>query len=300
MLDALLTAILPIFAVPFAGFWLGRTGAVSQDAPQGINRFVLLVAVPALLFSLMAEAPVETFDRNALASYAGPEIVVYLTGFLLARFVFGRDPRESLLLGFAAAFTNHVFIVLPVATTLYGPEAGPPIAAIIAMDALIFFTLTAMLMELLAPAGGSPFAAAGRILRSPMLIGPALGLAVNLAGVAPHDGIMTYARFAGAAAAPAALFALGVTLGGADLRRIGAASVTVAALALVLHPLLTRAAWELLPPSGLAPLMVLCAAGPCGAMPYALASFHGVPVQSIAKAITVSSVVSVFTLAALA
>ncbi|MEO1687192.1 MAG: AEC family transporter [Pseudomonadota bacterium] len=301
MIQALTDAILPIFAVMALGFALGLRGMVSAEGPAHINRFVLLVAVPSLLFAILVDAPLSAFDWEAIGLYMAGEAVVYLVGFLLARYVFGRAPDEALLLGFAAAFVNHVLFVLPVAQGLYGDAAAAPIAAIVIVDALFTWPLTVIAMEAIKGQGRPLISILGQVLRNPMLVGPALGLAVNLAGLGVHPGLERFVGFAAAAAAPAALFALGVTLSASDLRRFGAASVTIAALAVLAHPALVWAANGALPGGSEArDLMVLLAAGPCGAMPYALATFYGTPPHSIAKAIVLSTTASLFALALLA
>ena len=300
MLTALTTAILPIFAVMAVGFAFARAGLADELAPAGINRFVLLIASPALLFSILSRAPIDAIDWGALGTYVAGEATVYLTGFLLARFLFRRGAVEAVLLGMAAAFVNHILFVLPVAQTLYGAPVATPIGAIVAFDSLVTFSGTVILLEAMTGRARRVRAVVARIALNPMLIGPALGIAVNLAGWTPHPGVMRFAGFTGAATAPAALFALGVTLSFSDLRRIGAASLSIAALAVAAHPALTWTFGGLRGPSDWQALMVLTAAGPCGAMPYALATFYGAPPRSIAKAIVVSSLISVFTLAALA
>ncbi|MEM6439501.1 MAG: AEC family transporter [Pseudomonadota bacterium] len=301
MLQALTDAILPIFAVMAIGFALGARGLVAPEAPGHINRFVLLVAVPSLLFGILSAAPLSAFDWQAIGVYAAGEVVVYALGFLIARYVFVRAADEALLLGFAAAFVNHVLFVLPVAEGLYGTAAAAPIAAIVTVDALVTWPLTVVAMEAITGKGRPPAVIVGQVLKNPMLLGPALGLAVNFAGLSVHPGLERFLGFAGAAAAPAALFALGVTLSSSDLRRFGGVSLSIAALAIFAHPAVVWALNALYgAPSQAAALMVLLAAGPCGAMPYALATFYGTPPQSIAKAIVLSTVASLFSLALLA
>ena len=167
MLQALTDAILPIFAVMAIGFALGARGLVAQEAPGHINRFVLLVAVPSLLFGILSTAPLSAFDWQAIGVYAAGEATGYLAGFLIAHHVFRRAADEALLLGFAAAFVNHVLFVLPVAEGLYGEAAAAPIAAIVTVDALVTWPLTVVASEAITgmvrppaviaqPAGGVP------------------------------------------------------------------------------------------------------------------------------------------------
>ena len=55
MLSALLIVI-PIFALIFAGWLAGRAGVLGPHAAAEINRFVVWMALPALLFNVIANA----------------------------------------------------------------------------------------------------------------------------------------------------------------------------------------------------------------------------------------------------
>jgi hypothetical protein len=112
--------------------------------------------------------------------------------------------------------------------------------------------------------------------------------------------VLTAARFAGAAAAPLTLFALGVILSGHRLRP-SATIATVSAIKLVLFPLAVFAGGALLfPGHGWTQQFTLTAAGPSGAMAFALALLYGVRTDAIAPVIIWTSTLSLLSLAALA
>ena len=106
MIDILLSAVLPVFTLLAIGYVLGRAGVFDQAMASSINRFVFLVSVPALVFGLLARSPFDQFNWLALGAFAMIEVVMYATGFAVARYVFRRDPREALLIGLATAFAN--------------------------------------------------------------------------------------------------------------------------------------------------------------------------------------------------
>ena len=72
-----------------------------------------------------------------LSGYFFTEVVLYLTGFLIAKFIFRRETKEAVLIGLCIALTNHVLFVLPIAEILFGEEYAKPIISIITMDGLI-------------------------------------------------------------------------------------------------------------------------------------------------------------------
>jgi len=301
-LAPLFNTILPIFAVPALGFLLGFRGIFTRDSAAGINRFVFFVANPALLFSILSDAPLAAFNWGLILLYMASVAIIYPLGFLVARRVFRRGREEALLLGMACCFPNHILFVLPIATELYGAGVRPPIASIITVDSLLVFSVTLYMMDMMRSASPSPLRTLGLQLRNPMTLSIVLGIVVNISGLSIHEGVRTYVGFAGAATAPAALFALGVILSQIDWHRWHGATLAIVGTKLVIHPVLAflffgaaGALWT----DWTTPVLFV-AAGPCGAMPFVIALQYGVPTDTIAKSILLSTVLSVFTLSALA
>ncbi len=147
MLAVFLDAVLPIFAVVVLGFAFSRGGIFDSNAAAAVNRFVFYAALPVMLFRLIATAPVETFEWPLLAAYACAELLLYVLGFLIARFGFGRSRTESLLIGMATGFANHAFFVLPIAQRLYGKQAAVPVVGVITVDSVVFFAGVVLILE---------------------------------------------------------------------------------------------------------------------------------------------------------
>ena len=82
----------------------------------------MLIGVPSLIFLLLSRAPISEFNFQMLSGYFFTEIVLYLTGFLIAKFIFHREIKEAALIGLCIALTNHVLFVLPIAETLFGEK----------------------------------------------------------------------------------------------------------------------------------------------------------------------------------
>ena len=300
-IDALTTAILPVFAVPAIAYVLGKRGAFDRASAEGINRFVFLLAVPAITFYLIVSADISAFEWGAVLVYLACELAIYAGFALLARFVLGVGPRESLLLGMTCCFSNTVFFVHPIANALHGADAALPVAAIIAVDSTIVFAGTVIVMEVLSHRSSGAVKVASMLARNPLIAALVLGIAVKAAGIPVHEGIIAFTRFAGNSAAPAALFSLGVIMSAVPLSRFGGASLAAATVKVALMPLIVLAAMRIGAPGGTWPeTMVLIAAGPCGAMPFVTALRYGVATDRIAAAIIMSTVISTFTLAVLA
>lgn len=299
MLEVLSHNILPVFAMLALGFALGRTQLVSGDEARTLNRIAFLILQPPLILPLIAGLDLSQFKLDAMAIYITCQAVTFGVAALLARFVFKRAWAESVLLGMAMIFVNSLLYIWPIATLIYGAEAALPITAIVAWDASATFTIFIITMELMT--GKTPMPQTlRRIAINPVLLSIAAGLALNLAQIPLSQPVLTAFSFAGAGAAPLTLFAVGVILSGHPLRPTRIV-VSFAALKLIGFPLLLGLSLAtLLPGSSWAPLFTLTAAGPSGAMPFALALLYGVRSDAIAPVIIWTSALSLISLAYLA
>ncbi|PSL21620.1 AEC family transporter [Shimia abyssi] len=299
MLNAFADPIIPIFAVLVLGYVLARSGAMEIAQASAINRFVFYLAAPALVFSVIASAPTSGIDWAVVRLYFACEVIVYTIIFCVARFGFSRPLGEAILLGMAAGFSNHIFFVLPISTELYGPDAALPFSGIVIGDAIIFCS-TVFLVELFGTGAANPARALRSLSRNPFVYAPVLGVAAwNLPNLVP-SGIHTFTHFAGAAAAPTSLFALGIVLAAAPLNRLGTMMWILVGTKLALQPTLFKLGQQVVTSEGLSALIpFLIAAGPCGAMPFVIATQYNVQSETIAKAILISTLLSVLSLAVL-
>ena len=119
-------------------------------------------------------------------------------------------------------------------------------------------------------------------------------------GLGVLEPILTAAEFAGAGAAPLTLFALGVILSGTALAP-SPTVIGISALKLLVFPLMVWGALSLASPGNpWSPFFILNAAGPSGAMAFALAMLYKVRTDTIAPVIIWTSTLSLFSLALLA
>ena len=69
MIKTLLDGVLPIFTILIIGYIMGTRDLFNKDAAAVINKFVLLVAVPALGLHLIANAPFSDVDWRIIAGF---------------------------------------------------------------------------------------------------------------------------------------------------------------------------------------------------------------------------------------
>ncbi len=302
MAQVFFSAILPVFAVALIGYLAGKRGIFDAASAMAVNRFVFMIAVPALLFRLVSGTPVDAFPLAAVAGYLAVEFIIIAAGALLAWQVFRSGRVESLLIGMTAGFSNHVFIILPITLALYGEAGAAPVVAIIFIDATFVFGAGIVILDLMTSdaRGNAAQRLTSLLLRNPPVIAMIAGLAVAFSGLPVPEGLVFFTRFLGDAGPPASLFALGVVLAGRTARSSTLAPAAITGLKLAAMPLLVWALFAGIAPIGgkEAGIVLLTSTGPCGAMPFVMALQFGAPAETIARAILYSTVASAFLIAA--
>jgi predicted permease len=273
---------------------------VSRDEAAAVNRIAFLVLQPALVFPLVASLDVSTLRFDLLGIYALCEAVAFAVTYLLCRTLLRRPHPEAWLLGMAVTFVNSLLYILPIAQLVYGPQGAAPITAVVALDATLWFAFFIITTDVASGAGQGTLATARRLAANPVLIAILAGVAFAVLRWPVPEPILTGMQFAGTGAAPMTLFALGVILSANPLRP-DRTIASVSALKLFVFPALVWAALYMTPDDPVwNAQLVLNAAGPSGAMAFALAMLYGVSTRAIAPVIVWTSLISLVSLATLA
>lgn len=300
MLSALADPILPVFFVMALGLIFGKTGFFSEPMARNLNAFVFYVAQPALIYLLAANAPFGGYNLPALGWYLLSEIILYCAIALVAYSVFRCDAREAILLGMTSVFVNHLYYILPIVQILHGVEASAPIEGVIFVDVVVLFCGTIFVMDIASRVSVSARDVPLLLAKNPAILALIFGVAANLAGPLVPSGLNTFADFAGKSAAPIALFALGVVLSRVEIFKLNALLSIIIFVKILLHPILVFGlmSYSTTPADWSGPL-ILVAAGPCGAMPFVIALQYKVATGTMSKAILISTVLTLVSLAAL-
>ena len=298
MIDHFLNGVLPIFSIGVLGFLLGKRQIFNFEAAMVLNKFVMLIGVPSLIFLLLSKAPMNEFNVKMLSGYFFTELVLYLTGILISKIIFHRETKEAVLIGLCIALTNHVLFVLPIAETLFGEEYAKPIISIITMDGLVLFAGTIVLLDFLETQDLTVADTFKKIILNPPLIAVLIGLIFGLSRSKIPVGVEVFLNAIAVSASPVLLFALGIILSrpykGANL----ALPLTITFLKLIIHPIFAGIIFTaaLALPTELKNPAIMTAAAPCGLMSFMLALNYKVKVDVIARAILISSVGSTITI----
>jgi hypothetical protein len=306
-MQAVVDVVLPVFGLILVGYLAGRFRLLGQESSEALNRFVYFFALPALLFVGMARVPAhDVLNLPFLAAFMGGVVIVFVLAAVVARFAFPGTGAAVTLGGLSSIFANVGYMGIPLFLTAFGPKGVlPAVIAVVAMAVLVMAS-GVVIIELTLSAGhgiGKALRNVGRaVALNPLVIGSVLGFAWNALGIALPTALGTFADLLGAAAGPAALFAMGLFLASQSLNALmgGRKLIEVAwllVLKLAVQPLIT---WWIAHLVGLDPFWtasaVILSALPTGALVFVLAQQYGIYVQRASAVILASTVVSIVTL----
>lgn len=271
----------PIYLAVALGYACTRAGWFERGDMRVLGRFVIQVALPALLFNALAQRSVsEVLNPVFIAAYALGSLAANLAGVFWARKLAGKPMSEAAVVGMGMSCPNSGFIGFPLVAQVFGP-ANAAIALALAMVVENFLLLPfSLALADSGEAGGRGAAlrqALRGLLRNPMIWGIAAGFLFSLTGwQLPEVASRTVTMFAVSCAA-LALFVIGGSLSGLRLQGLRRDVAVIVAGKLLLHPLCVLAAVLLLPPMAreMQVIAVLMAAVPMLGVYPILAQKHG-------------------------
>jgi predicted permease len=305
-MNAIIITVLPVFALIAAGFAAARFGLFEQTATEGLNRFVLLFAIPALLFGTMAKIDIgDVAPWGLWAGYYGAVALVWLVTLAGRRRVPALAPAGGAAAGITATFGNLVLLGLPLAFFHYGDKAVVPAALIIVLHAPVQWFIATLVAEWSSRAKGQPVSGMAielikNLAANPLISAMALGFAWNLTGLGLHPAADKVITMLGQAGVPSALFALGLSVAGYSFRgQLGAVAILLV-LKLALMPLI--AAIIAVPILGLdaitAAIVILFAAMPPGVNAYLFAVRYDAAKAPVSGAVVLGTGLAVLTASA--
>ena len=230
-----------MFLLVFAGYALMRLLRLPTALSDNLTRFVFSVALPAMLFRLMSDfSKLPPVDARLLLAFFGSCLIVFVVGRLIAWKLFGLDGVGQSVFALGGVFSNNVMLGLPLAKLVLGDAALPSVALVLVFNALILWTLVTVSVEWarhgsLSLHGGAKTLRA--VLTNPIVAGILAGALFGMAGFSLPAPVDTALALMGQAAAPLALFALGMGLAEYGIREGLRTSLAISAIKLFLQPL---------------------------------------------------------------
>lgn len=300
----LFAVVLPVFGLVGAGWLARRVGWMGADAAIEMNRFVVHLAMPALLFQIMSRATWRQLDMPGFIAAFGLASAAIFAATVALRRLRGGALADASLEGLNAAYANVGFIGFPLCMAAFGAGSMTPVTIAAILTVCVLFAIALAVLEFGLGTGGIGTVlarVAGSLARNPMLLAPALGALYAYAGPPLPAGAERFLALLASAASPCALVSLGLFLAEPRARPDIAGLGIQVGLKLVGQPLLTwgLAHWVFRLPPGLTAIAVILAALPTGTGPFMLANLYGRKADNVAGSVLVSTVLSIATITVL-
>jgi predicted permease len=271
---------------------------LGPGAVDSLNKFVVWMALPALLFQSMAQITWEEVNQPGyLAATALAIAVVFALSWLLERRRRGRLADLSIE-ALAASYANAGFMGIPLCLMLFGEEGLPAVVLATLLTACGLFAFSIVLIEIdlqgSSRLGRTLSRVARSLLRNPLVTAPLLGMAVAALGWPLPYALKQFTSLLGDAASPCALVTIGLFLSQGRSSEHKGVVWRIVALKLVLHPAVAYvlAYWVFAMPPMWAATAVLLAALPVGTGPFMLAQLYGREPAVTSRAILLSTILS--------
>ena len=304
-MNGVLSMALPFFGLILLGFACGKVQRIPAEGLAWLNFFIIYLALPALFYQLMAKTPFEQLSNwpyvlTTTLATCSAFALSFAVGVLLG----GRVPQATVqaLLG---SYSNIGYMGPGLTFAALGPPAAVPTALIFCFDNALLFTLVPLLMAVADPAKQSfartAFGVLKRVALHPFILATVAGVLAAYFRFEPPAALEQMLAFLRGAAAPCALFTLGVTVALRPWTGISLDLPLLLAIKLVIHPALVCAL--LIHIGGFDPVWirtaVLMAALPPALNVFVLAQQYGSYVQGASNGVLVGTLVSVATVTGL-
>lgn len=303
----------PIYITIALGFLSVRRNLFTRADMRVFGKFVLNFALPALLFGALAQRKLsEVLNPSYLTAYALGSMSVILLVLFWARKGLGKSRSASAYFAMGMTCSNSGYVGYPVLMLTLGPVAG----VVLALNMLIENLLKLPFLMAVAETDPGPdgehqsvgqvlWQTVLRLLKNPMIIGILAGTLVAAMGWKLPQVVERTVSLFSLASGPLALFVIGGSLVGLEVRGMRSDVARIALGKLILHPLAVLLAVLALPYLGFAELdatfrtaAVLSAAMPMIGIYAILAQRHGHDAVS-AAALLATTVASFFSLSIL-
>ncbi len=302
----ILALVLPFFGIIFLGFGVARITRQPADALGWMNTFIVYVALPALFFQLLSKTPFEKLSEwgyifgSVFSTYIAFSII-----FVISIIRASGEIAESTIKGLAGAYGNIGYMGPGLALLAFGEPAAVPIALIFCFENIMHFTIAPLMMAIASdkpqPVGALVLEIVRKIVFHPFIIATAVGVTAAYFSVKPPLPLERLLDTLARAAAPCALFVMGVSLALRPVTRLPADIFLITVVKLIIHPTICYLvlSWT----GNFDPIWVysavLLAALPSATNVFVIAQQYGVWVNRASASILVTTVASVVTVTVL-
>ncbi len=209
-----LTGYATIGILILVGVVCGHFGVLTVQHQKMMSKLALLVAMPALMLTIMEKADLSRVFARSFAANAGAIVIAALVYVVVALVVFRPKPPERTIGMLLSCYTNAGNLGLPVAVYALGDATWIAPVLLVQLAILQPAALTHLDYCRAKETGGPlPIARLATLpIRNPLTVAAVAGLALNLAHLQLPSLVETPLEMLGGVAVPVMLLAFGISL----------------------------------------------------------------------------------------
>ena len=214
----LFNVITPIFLLIFLGFISIRLKLLDRADYSSLTSFVMKVSFPCLLLTKLSVIDLAQHFRGDILLIFGICSVCLAAGSIqFFRRILGRkDPHATLQGGMGVSLSNNGFIGYPVLFVVFASPPMTTYATVLLVENLVMLPLIIFLLNRASASGQNLGRNKTAIIRplaaNPILMAVIAGMLVSLMQIKLPEQLILSLSLLGTAAAPLALFAIGMAL----------------------------------------------------------------------------------------
>lgn len=303
-MGSILVIILPIFALIFAGWLSRKVGVLGSHATAELNHFVVYLALPSLLFDIVANAQWRDIWHPMFVATFGASTAIVFVITLTMQLNRSRHLADAAIDGLNSSYANTAFIGFPLTFAVFGQTALALTLIATILTVCILLAVALILVEIGLETERHPrkmtVKIAKNLIYNPILIAPLLGATLLALEVKVPVPLETFVKTLGSAASPCALVTVGLFLAEKQPQAIDTkwSTCLIVAFKLVLHPTVTWiiASQILHLETNLTHIATLLAALPTGTGPFVIAKLYQREANLTSEVILTSTVTSLITI----
>lgn len=146
-MNVILNATIPVFALILAGYVCGCRGIFGLAAVDTLNRFVMYLALPALLFRPMAVTELSVLaNTNYVIAFGGGVFLTFLVSFLLDRKA-EVDLTTVSIQSLASSYPNAGYMGTPLCLIVLGTRSLPAVAISSIITVCVLMAVSIVIIE---------------------------------------------------------------------------------------------------------------------------------------------------------
>lgn len=288
---------MPIFILMLVGYVVKSIGLADKKAFDAMNKLVFKLFLPVLLFyNIYKTENVGVFSPRLVAFAVGGIFLTFLVGYAAVFFITKDNAKRGVMLqGFFRA--NYAILGIPLVNYICGDASSGMVSLLVAFVVPVYNILSVYALERFGNGKFSPGKLFVSVLKNPLIIACALGIAVTLLDIRLPGVIEKSVSDISKVATPLAIIVLGASFTFSSMKGYVRDVLIVVGARLVIAPLVLLTVAVLCGFRGEALACLLIAFGaPVAVSSFAMAQQMGGDEKLAAQVVVVSSAACLVTL----